>query len=146
MFLGNNGLFSGIHAADSRTVPLIAGVVPGTHTLNPGNLLGIHVVGGTLNVPMVGAGCRKNSLELQTGYHIGVTVVTILLPKGRISEVKSGGKDYRAHIQFLYFIFLVILYGIDTAKVFTCLTSIIEKVHAGLPVDNRCLRYCLGER
>jgi hypothetical protein len=135
MFLGNNGLFGGIHAADCRTVTLVAGIVPGTHTLNPGNLLGIHVVGGTLNVPMIGTGSGKNALKLQAGYHIGVTAVTVLLPEGRIGEVKSGCEDYRAHVKFLYLIFLVILDGIDPAKILTCLTAIIEKVHAGLPVD-----------
>jgi hypothetical protein len=94
---------------------------------------------------MVGSGCRKNSLKLQAGYHIGIAAVTVLFPQRRIGEVKSGGEDYRAHVQLLYLIFLVILDGIDTAKVLTCLTTIIEKVHAGLTVDNRYFGHRLGK-
>jgi hypothetical protein len=94
---------------------------------------------------MVGTGCGKYSLELQAGHHIGIAAVTVLLPQGRIGEIKPGGEDHRTNLDLLDLIHLVVLDGIDAAKALTCLAAVIEKVHAGAAVDDRNFGHGLGK-
>ena len=70
MLLGDDGLFDGVHAADRRTVEMIAPVdVPGAHALEPGDAPGSVLSDGRIRWPPVGPEAdrsRSNSREVTT--------------------------------------------------------------------------------
>ena len=101
MLLGDHGFLDGVHAAHRRAVSIVAAVlIPRSHALQPGDLLGLLVIGHAYQVPGGGAGGRQDALELDGTHHIGIRAIPEKIQAGRIVWCKSGRKDYRTDVEF----------------------------------------------
>jgi hypothetical protein len=79
MIFGQDHLFLGIGAAGGRTIAVIAlGDPPGPHTLNPGDVMGMLLVGSAQYLAFVGPGGAQQPLVVHTGHHIRNRSVAIL--------------------------------------------------------------------
>ncbi len=96
-------LLLGIGAADGRTVAVAAfDDLPGADALDPGDLMGMLLVGGTQDLAPVGAGGAQEPLVVHTGDHVlrtlrsGIPSCTF-----GIKGLEAGGEDDGAHVDLL---------------------------------------------
>jgi len=87
----DRGLFDGIHAANGRTVPIVATVdVSGANTLYPGDFSGFRIVRGTDEMAHAGSVGGKESFIFETRHQIGNLIDTENLQSIRIKRRKPG--------------------------------------------------------
>ena len=112
MLLGNDGLFDGIHAADTRTIRVIAVVdIPGAHALEPCNLLWLFMIRWPYQVPFKGSGGGEDSFKLHAGNYIWMTGIVIGVIAGRIKGLKAGRQEDRAHLDGMFHRTHIMIYG-----------------------------------
>ena len=104
VFLGDDRLLDGVHAADRGAVAVVAVVqVPGAHALEPGDLLGLLVVRRPDQMAGEGTGGAQDALKLQAGDHVGIGGVMVGLVLLGIIGREARRQDDRAHLQFQFF-------------------------------------------
>ncbi len=100
MFLGDNRLFDGVHTADGGTVfvSILAGHIPGSRTLNPGNLPGRFSIGGPEKGSLMRTRSAQDALELDAGDHVGVSTISITIQPCGIEFIEARAQDHRSHL------------------------------------------------
>jgi len=107
VLLGDDRFLDGVHAADGRTVAVVATVqIARTDALEPGDAGRILVVAGPDHVALEGAGGREDALELHGGHDIGPLAVAVGLAVGRVEGVEPGGHNHAADVKFDYLVLL----------------------------------------
>jgi len=90
VLLGHDGLFGGVHAADRRTIALVAKIA-GAHALNERDLLWWLLIRRPLNFSPSRAGGAQQALELWACEHIRITPEAVLARKPRVVRLKAWG-------------------------------------------------------
>ncbi len=112
MIFCQNDLFLGIRAAYGRTIAIpVRGIhLPGTDALNPGDFVGVLLVGSTQDLALVWPGGAHQPFIVHTGDHVLHLSVAIFIPHLRIKWLKAGGQN---DCRYLYFYLLRRLIKID---------------------------------
>ncbi len=92
-------------------------LIAGADALQEGDLVGMLVIGGALDVTEGGAGSRQQPLELQRGDHVGITAVAQLLRDAGVVGLVARSQDDGSHVQRLRALHHVVVNGIDAAGV-----------------------------
>ena len=108
---GQDGLLLGIGTADGRTVAVAALYdLPGTDALNPGQLMGMLLVGSTQYLTCVWPGGAEQPLKVHAGDYVLEVSVVIFLSYLRIKGLNAGRQDDGANV---YLSLLRLLVEID---------------------------------
>src|SRR4030042_4144870 len=97
--------------------------IPGSYTLNPGNLFGLLFIGRPDQMSPVGTRGRKHSLKFQTGNDIGGSLVAIDIVDFRIEDFTPRRNDDCAGLEGQFFFFILEIDGLGGAEFFTDLAS-----------------------
>ncbi len=93
VFLGNDGLFGGVHAADGGAVAPSDMRVPRSDALNPGHLLGMVAVRGPHHLALERSGGGKETFEFDARDDVGESPVTVFTFQGGLEFIKARRED-----------------------------------------------------
>ena len=93
VFLGNDSLLDGIHAANRRAVIPATGFIPRAHALDPCYLHRVFAVGRPHYLTLGRAGGGEDALELNAGNDVWHPSIPILRLDGGIEGRESRGED-----------------------------------------------------
>ena len=118
VFLGDHGLFDGIHATDRRAVSVAASIgVSGTDALKPGNLLGLLTVEGPHEMAEIWPRCTQNPFEFLTGHDVCIFVVAQKIKPRRIIPFTARRENDRAHLDVRFAFGVLIVDGLGQTHV-----------------------------
>ena len=94
MILGQDHLLLGIGAADGRTIAVAAlDNLPGTDALNPGDLMGMLLIGGAQYLALVGPRGGEEPLIVHAGDHVLKLSVAIFCSHLGIEGLEAGRRE-----------------------------------------------------
>ncbi len=138
MLLGDHGLLDGVHAAYRGTVGVVATIhVPGTHALEPSDLLRFLVVGQAHEMSARGTRRRQDALHFHGGDHVGMLGVAVGIELRRIERLEAGGQYDGTHVEFHDFVLHGVVDRVHAAKLGADLAFAGLEMHADVPVDGR---------
>ncbi len=119
MFFCQNNLFLGIRATYGRTIAVTTGWVDlsGTDALDPGDFLGMYLVGGSKDFTLVWPGGAHQPFIVHAGDHILQLSVAVFIPRFWIKWLKARRQNDSPHF---YFYLLRRLVEIDSVVLTYC--------------------------
>jgi len=93
--------------------------IPGTHTLNPGNLLWLLFIGRPDQMTSIGTRCRKHSLKFEAGDDIGRTMIAIDIVDLRIEDFTPRRNDDGTSLDAQLSLFILEIDGLRRTELFT---------------------------
>ena len=97
--------------------------IPGSHTLNPGDSLGLLFIGRPDHMPTEGTRGGKHSLKFQAGNDIGRSLVAVNIIDLRIEDFTPGRNDDCTSLDGQFFFFILEIDGLGRAEFLTNFAS-----------------------
>ena len=102
VILGQDHLLLDVGAADRGAVAVSAlEDLPGADAVNPGDLLGVLLVGRAQDLTLVRPGGTQKPLEVETGHHVLVLPVAVVAPQPGIEHPVARRQDDRPYLHDL---------------------------------------------
>ncbi len=131
MVLRQNHLFLGVGAAHAGTIAVVTrGDPSGTDTLNPGDFLGMFLVGGTKHFSFVRSGGRQQAFIVHAGDDVFKLSVAIFLLHFRVVRFDPGRKNDGPHIDVHLFRRLIQIDGVVLTHPFADAAFFLFEVNA----------------